>query len=299
MPSPTFLGIGVAKAGTTWLAAQMAQHPDVLFGQRKELLYYIREGKYARGRSWYEAQFTDGRADAPAVGEWTPRYFHTAPLERPEGPARPRHRPHWPGAAERVAADYGPDTGHDLRLLVVLRDPVSRAVSDLTHNVRHGFVPFTQSVYEAARFRPAVLECSHYARNFECWFELFPREAFLFLTYEEDIRPDEAKARTLRRVFEHLGVDPEFSPDGVDEPRNVGMSPFQLRRREMHPFLSAAMGLVPRSLRSHPRWDFPVPEGERDRLAETFAADVEYAERLLGRRLPWARPTTSRSGEDA
>ena len=154
MPPPTFLGIGVTKAGTTWLAAQMAQHPDVLFGRNKKLPYYIR-------------------------------------------------------------------------------------------------------------------------------------------------LPDDATARTLQRVFEHLGVDPDFAPDGIDEPQNVAMSPFQLRRREMHPLLSTAMGLVPRSPRSHPRWDLPVPEGERDRLAETFAPDVEYAERLLGRRLPWARPTASRTGGDA
>lgn len=43
---PTFLVIGVQKAGTTWLYQRLSQHPDIYLPPRKELHYFSRSPKY-------------------------------------------------------------------------------------------------------------------------------------------------------------------------------------------------------------------------------------------------------------
>ena len=54
--TPTFLGIGVNKAGTTWVADLLAAHPEVWMPtRRKEVRFFSHF--YERGWPWYEAFF--------------------------------------------------------------------------------------------------------------------------------------------------------------------------------------------------------------------------------------------------
>ena len=56
MTLPTFLGIGVQRAGTTWLHTLLNSHPDVYMPtHRKEIRFFDRY--YERGLSWYEEFF--------------------------------------------------------------------------------------------------------------------------------------------------------------------------------------------------------------------------------------------------
>ena len=130
MPAPTFLGIGAQKAGTTWLFSMVAQHPGVVSGKRKELHYFNLPTRYDRPREWYEGEFDvpEGGVGGRAVGECTPAYLWTT-----GDPSTLEGEKHVLGTAERVAALYGPGTGHDLRLVVCLRDPVDRAPPSLRH----------------------------------------------------------------------------------------------------------------------------------------------------------------------
>ena len=43
---PHFLGIGAARAGTTWLSEQLNAHPDVWIPAIKELHYFTRSSRY-------------------------------------------------------------------------------------------------------------------------------------------------------------------------------------------------------------------------------------------------------------
>ena len=284
MPAPTFLGIGAQKAGTSWLFRNALQHPDVRFGNVKELHYFDRLDRYSRGREWYEAQFTRNPSGA-AVGECTPSYLWTV------GTLPPRAvEVHAFDIAGRVSADYGPGTGHDLKIIVCLRDPVDRAVSSFYHAMKYRRYPGASGPLEAARTWPSVVEKSRYAAQIDAWLGHFPRDAFLFLVYETDIKPDAAKPGTLQRAFEHIGVDPSFCPAATYERRNVRRSDFDLRLVNAGPLASRVMRRLPRSVRELPIWDLSVSEAERSRLAQKFSADVAYCEQLLGRDLPWRRP---------
>jgi hypothetical protein len=56
MTLPNFLGIGVAKAGTTWLTALLATHPDVYLPTKlKDIRYF--NNYYDKGSDWYQSFF--------------------------------------------------------------------------------------------------------------------------------------------------------------------------------------------------------------------------------------------------
>lgn len=118
-----FLGLGAQKAGTTTLHSWLACHPSIFLPACKETHYFSLH--YSRGWCWYEEQFHAGLDRGAMCGEITPYYlFH-------------------PEAPNRIAA-----TLPDARLIVLLRDPVERAISQYFHACRLGFetLPLREAV---------------------------------------------------------------------------------------------------------------------------------------------------------
>jgi hypothetical protein len=110
---PDFLGIGTQKGGTTSLQALLEQHPGVYMPTSKELHYFSLH--YNKDRIWYSSQFEAANPEQ-LCGEITPYYlFH------PEVPQR--------------IVNLIPQA----RLIILLRDPVERALSQYFHARRHGF----------------------------------------------------------------------------------------------------------------------------------------------------------------
>ena len=110
---PNFLGIGVQKGGTTTLHALLDKHPQVMLAQCKEVHYFSLH--YHLGEAWYASHFASALTNQ-CCGEITPYYlFH-------------------PLAAQRIK-----DLRPDMRMIVLLRDPVSRTLSQVFHSYRLGF----------------------------------------------------------------------------------------------------------------------------------------------------------------
>lgn len=99
---PDFLIIGAQKAGSTNFWWMLDQHPEISMTPRKELHYFQRHVDYP-DHEWYRNNFVD---DGRITGEATPSYCF------------------WPGAIERIYK-YNPD----IKLIMILRDPVKRAIS--------------------------------------------------------------------------------------------------------------------------------------------------------------------------
>jgi hypothetical protein len=181
---PDFVVIGAQKSGTSSLYARLSSHPSVVPALRKELHFFDRApAPLRRYRSFFPHQGALDRAAARTgrgvTGEATPFYlFH------PAVPARIH--------AVVPAA----------RLVVLLREPVSRAISSYHHAVRRGFesrpieaaldpaaaevlppatdVGWYDDVASPAR-RRGYLARGRYAEQLERWFAQFPREQFLVL----------------------------------------------------------------------------------------------------------------------
>ena len=53
---PNFIGIGVPRAGTTWLHELLDMHPDVAVPQRRKEVHFF-DRYYDKGMAWYSSFF--------------------------------------------------------------------------------------------------------------------------------------------------------------------------------------------------------------------------------------------------
>ncbi len=107
---PDFVIVGAMRAGTSTLAAALAQDPRI-FLPREEIHYFSDPDLYARGMEWYESHFSQPEAvGAQIVGEKSATYHYS------------------PGAIERIARDLP-----NVRIIFILRDPLQRAYSHYWH----------------------------------------------------------------------------------------------------------------------------------------------------------------------
>lgn len=246
-PLPDFLLIGAQKAGTTALYAYLRRHRAITGPAWKEVSYFDRH--YRRGSAWYRGNFPL-RAGTRIVGEASPSYlFH-------------------PAAPERAAALVP-----EVRLIVLVRDPVERALSHYHHEVALGreLLSFEEalacedermagelermledpSYFSRAWWSHTYLARGRYAEQLERWLVHFPREQLLVLSSEElAARPDEAYARVL-----------------------------------------AFLGAPPHRLETYPRVyerNYPPMRSEtQERLAHCFAEPNRRLYELVGRDLGW------------
>ena len=210
---PDFLGLGVQKGGTTTLHRLLERHPSVFLPPVKEVHYFSLH--CGEGEAWYRNQFASA-ASGQRCGEVTPYYlFH------PEVP-------------QRVHALLP-----KARLIVLLRDPVERALSQYFHSRRLGFEPLPLEealAVEPERLQsaPAALRAadgthkshqehsylsrSRYELQLPAWEALYPAAQLLVLRSEDLFS---TPAEIWMRVLEFLGLPGCPLPD-LASPANAG-----------------------------------------------------------------------------
>jgi hypothetical protein len=207
---PNFLIIGAQKAGTTWLARMLRQHPDV-YMPASEIHYFDKAHNYRKGLAWYAQHFA-GATTERAIGEKTPDYFW-ANGRGVEGHLSDVHR---------NIHQTLPDT----QLILSLRNPVERAVSAVKHIIGSGRVSPLHSIDDLllGPKRPlvdghGVIDYGYYHRQLTAYLEYFDPRRILVLIYEEDIRDNPAEG--LRKVCTFLDIDSSFAFNGTRERVNT------------------------------------------------------------------------------
>ncbi len=246
---PDFLLLGAAKCGTTALASHLGQHPEILLSEPKEPYFFEKE--FDLGLAYY----------------WR-RYFARWQGERLVGEARHRNL-YLPYVAQRVHT-----VNPEARLLVILRNPVDRALSHWWHWYRGGEEPlwFEQAVaadidriqrgqrissdrefslQDCPLIGPyrTYIDSGYYAEQIERYLALFPREQLLVLLLEE-FRAD--PTRSARQVVEFLGVDPDLLPAATRVRRNRAR-PLHWSRALLRPYPHVLRSLRSGGLRGRPR----------------------------------------------
>jgi hypothetical protein len=205
---PQFFIAGAPKAGTTALHGALATHPGLYLSPVKEPKYYLTGGRRPH------VQHHRGPGDAHSAREWMWRRDEYVSLFRaaPPGSVRGESTPFYLYVREahaRIAADVP-----DARIVVVVRDPVDRAVSNWVHLRADGLEP-------EADFRTAVrLEerriadgwapfwhyraLGRYGEQLRDLFRVLPREQVLVLRYRQLV---DSPQETLDRVCRFLGVE--------------------------------------------------------------------------------------------
>ena len=91
---PDFVGVGVQKSGSTWLADLFAQHPGVLIA-KKEIDFFVRY--FRKGYGWYHTWFRN--KDSRMAGDFTPNYIISP---RPD----PTHKESYPEMESTAQASF-------------------------------------------------------------------------------------------------------------------------------------------------------------------------------------------------
>ncbi len=262
---PDFLGIGAQRAGTTWLYHCLKDHPQIGVSQEKELHFF--DSGFDRGLSWYENQFPD-TGEFEIVGEVTPNY-----LNHPDAPGR--------------IAGILPD----VKLIAILREPVSRAYSayELFREKRYGAHPF----YEACKAGSDLHNLGCYAGQLERYLAHFDRSQLGIWLYD-DLQTD---PRTfVSEVYGFLGVDATFVPESLRERANAILYPRTqkvLQKLGLGRVMEVAKASGPgRWLKRRlagsarrPRADNVLTDAQQTEVKALFAPEVDRLEALLGRSL--------------
>lgn len=228
-PWPDFVIVGAAKAGTTLMFHLLRQHPQVLVGDKKEIHYF--DNRYDRGESWYKENFPTKSElkEASAIGETVIT-----------GEASPYYMFH-PHAIRRMAADIP-----GARVIVMVRDPVSRARSHHQHNVRKGEETLSfeeairledervagelermiedESYYSVPYRRYSYVSRGHYAKQLSHIYEYYPREQVTVLQSEpffDDSRSVFAELCSFLGIGEYVPSDMKARNEG-EYSREIG-----------------------------------------------------------------------------
>ena len=203
---PDFVIIGAQKSGTSSLYYYLSQHPQLRMSVEKEIHYYNYYLQHGKGLSWYKSFFPLRlRSHGKKTGEASPNYLYseTAPVE--------------------LKKDIS-----NVKLLVLLRNPIARAYSEYNMHVRQlNRKGFPASFEEAISNDDLSIEGSRlylvrglYAGRIKNWLKHFSRDQFLFIK-SEDFFQDPKKI--LEDVYEFLEIDKVY-PANL-KPQQVGSYP--------------------------------------------------------------------------
>jgi hypothetical protein len=201
----------------------------------------------------------------------------------------------------------------DAKFLVVLRDPVARAMSAHYHLVRHAHLPLMsadESLRNALRehretakdtVANSLIRFGLYGHYLARWLEHYPPERFLILS-QTSVAAD--AANSISRCCAHIGVSPgdlsepsEASENvGLYDPRYIPMYRFGHvlktrpigdqgrrvpRRNRVMRGLGAGLTTAAQQLASRQRRPGPISADTRARLVDVYRPDLELLRSLV------------------
>ena len=233
MNRPSFFISGHSKCGTTALSRFLDQHPGLFVSKPEETNYFCPSWCRAEGppslfvprtEAEYLALFDDAEANQ-VCGEASATYLYS------------------PESADLIHA-FDPEA----RIIMIFREPVDflrsyhvqmlknapaegETVRDLGKAIELEAARREGRELPDACLIPEMLlygsDRLRYEEHYDRFAALFPPDQILAMTYD-DFRGD--NAGTVRRVFEFLGVDPDFEPALGDH--NTGGSKVRSRRAQ-------------------------------------------------------------------
>lgn len=198
---PGFLILGAAKCGTTSLFNYIAEYSSNFAGPLTKETFFFTD-HYEMGLQYYRYFFPLLANGDCITGEATPCYlfYHRCP---------------------RRVYETLP---HDIKFIILLRNPIDRALSHYNFNTyttktaAHDSLPFSEAIrneeqrYDIMENNPYYYyEYRYYSykgrgkyhEQIQRWFRYFPRENFLIMGYEEFFKQPEFY---VEKVFDFLGL---------------------------------------------------------------------------------------------
>lgn len=224
-----FLIVGAQRSGTTTLYRVLADHPAVAFPRLTKGVHWF-DVEHHRSPTWYRSNFPTRRQKAAQEAEAGERVV--------VGEAAPYYGFH-PFVPGRIA-EHLPEA----RLVMILRDPVTRAWSQFHHERARGWEPLAdfEAALEAEPARLAGAETvlaqrpgrhlahqhqsyvgrGQYAEQIQrLWAAVGPERVLVLYTDDLEQRPQP----TLDRLHDFLGISRRPAAPGRWNPRSKGSIP--------------------------------------------------------------------------
>lgn len=201
-----FAVIGTQKAATSWLYYCLRDHPEVVVARNKDEGEYLGGPVATRhGLDWFFDRFP-APGPGQVVGDVSVNYLSDA-------------------AAVPALASAAPD----LKVVALLRSPVTRAVSsyiwalrtcqvdefDLDLGIRRALDLVESGREGEAPILAETLTRAYYGEQLRPYLDAFGPER-VFVGLYEDVRAH--PLRVLEGVYGFLGADPSFVPPSLDRP---------------------------------------------------------------------------------
>lgn len=200
---PNFLIVGAQKCGTTTLHDLLDLHPLIGMSNKKEINYFTQEKNYSKGLAWYESHFSRD-PQYQILGESSPGYLCS-------------HK-----AAERIKLDLS-----DVKILITVREPIARALSQYWDNRRQLNETDDFSTVIRKYLAPEYNESQRgyfsrgvYSPQVRKYMELFGENNVHVIVFEEWIKDPRS---ALNTVCEFLGVSIFDAGTNLDIVRNASL----------------------------------------------------------------------------
>jgi len=191
--------VGAPKCGTTALFSALARHPALCLHRQREMTYFFNDSEYEVGADAAYARYFGRHIDR----DKTLLMKHVLCMYSP------------------AALDRLREHNEQVKLVIMLRDPVERAYSAFTFARSRGWEP--NQTFEAALQRDEALndqdfsQYRHwmylyqglYHRHLDSVWQRFDRDR-VFIMLSSDLRQEPEE--TLRRFARFAGMDPVFEP---------------------------------------------------------------------------------------
>lgn len=190
---PNLLIVGTQKSGTTWTHFALNKSNSVLGSKIKELNFFNKNDFLQKSAiETYKENFTVG--EAVYYMESTPHYFRL-PTD---------HRDIAKNIKEVLPQD-------DLKLIVIFRNPIERALSATVHHMLQGRLEYKEVITEVTNFQ-GILDLGFYHKILKHWKEVFGDRLGVFFYDEIQKNPEQFMAS----VFSFLEINEHLSFDQLD-----------------------------------------------------------------------------------
>ena len=267
------VGVGPQRTGTTWLYEHLRKHPELCFPKNVKETFFLDEN-FEKGWQWYWRHFQHQKSEL-FCGEIGPTDFDIIQV------------------SDRIK-EHNPEC----RIIINLRDPVSRSFSLYLHHRQKGRL--NCDFQKAIRKMPRIIYSSYYRIHLRRWFNTFGSDQIHILLLD-DIST--SPKMVLENMCKFIGIARITAPDLVNERINAVSLP-------AYPALAGCLTKWARSLRNkrgysliefgkmlglkrlYTGYEHNLPTLDKktwNDLLEEFEPDIEYVENLVGRSLPQCR----------
>jgi hypothetical protein len=212
---PDFLVVGAAKSATSSIHHYLDQHPEIKMPEIKEPWFF----SFLNNPPSYTSP---GKLnDVVSVLDDYVKLFENASPEQKIGEASPSYLYTYRDSINNIQSIYPAEDFAKLKIIISLRDPVRRALSQ--------YWTFTRKAQEPLTFEEAIkinvisqrlksnwnifydyIGFGHYYEQVKAYLDTFGEDRVLILLYD-DIQDD--AVNVCRTIYKFIGVDPDFRPD--------------------------------------------------------------------------------------